>query len=352
LRLDASNLPAFARGCAVLAAGASGDPELGLVIALRAVEEHGPIEVIDPADLDDGALVMPCGAIGAPTIADERIWNGDEGGVLRDAVERLHGSTVRALMCFEIGGANGLLPVGWAARLGLPLVDADGKGRTFPGLHQQAMHLAGVPAGPMAMTDGRGNTLVLRAVDEGWAERLARGVAASLGGVCAGALYCMPAERARTATVAGSPARAVAIGQAVAGTREARRRPIAIADALGAAMLIEGRLVDVERRAGHGFVQGAATVQGAGRDAGRQLRLELQNEYLLALEDGEVRAAVPDLICVLAGDTGDPIATEGLRYGQNVAVIAARAPDIWLTGDALALVGPGAFGYEVEYASV
>ena len=51
---------------------------------------------------------------------------------------------VAALMAAEIGGGNGLLPITWAARLGLPLVDADGMGRAFPEVPQVTMHLAGI----------------------------------------------------------------------------------------------------------------------------------------------------------------------------------------------------------------
>jgi DUF917 family protein len=127
-RLDASNLPALARGCAVLGAGGGGDPALGLTMALHAVAEHGPVTVIDAAELPDEALVMPCGLLGSPTIAEERIWSGEEGRLLAAVAQRLRGEPVGALMAYEIGGVNGLLPVAWAARMGVALVDADGRG--------------------------------------------------------------------------------------------------------------------------------------------------------------------------------------------------------------------------------
>ena len=167
-RLDAPNLPALAAGCAAVGAGGGGDPDLALTMALRAVAEHGPVHVVGLDDIDDDALVMPCGMVGAPTIADERVWSGDEGATLLDMVTRLHGRPVQALMPLQIGGANGVLPVTWAARLGLPLADADGTGRAFPELQQQAMHLGGVAAGPVVLTDGRGNTIVIHLGDDVW----------------------------------------------------------------------------------------------------------------------------------------------------------------------------------------
>jgi DUF917 family protein len=350
VRLDASNLPALARGCALLGAGGGGDPDVSLTMALRAVGEYGPVRVVAVDDVPADGLIMPCGLIGAPTVAIERVWNGDEGRMLRDAVETLEGRHVDAVMPYEIGGANGLLPVTWAARLGLPLVDADGMGRAFPEMQQQAMHLAGVPASPVVLTDGRGNVVVLRALDNVWAERLTRNAASGLGGVCAGALYCMTGARARDAVIAGSVSRAIGLGEAMANA--SRGGSVAVARALGATLLIEGKIIDVERYTDGGFVHGSATVEGLLADAGRQLRLELQNEFLVALEEGAVRAAVPDVISVLTTHGGDPLVTELLRYGQRVSVITTPAPEVWRSAAGLAVVGPGAFGYRVGHPSL
>ncbi|MET0817264.1 MAG: DUF917 domain-containing protein, partial [Solirubrobacteraceae bacterium] len=296
MRLDAQNLGSLARGCALLGAGGGGDPELGLIMALMAVEEHGPVEVVALEDLADDALIMPCGLVGSPAIASEKIWGGDEGRTLRNAVERLRTEAVAALMCYSQAGANGLLPVMWAARIGLPLVDADGMGRAFPELHQQAMHLAGVPASPVVVTDGRSNAKVLYCADDAWAERMARSAAACFGGVCAGALYCLTALEARGAAISGSLSRAIGIGEALS-AHAVSERIDALCELHGAVVVIEGRVVNVERRAAEGFVSGSATIQEEASGA-RQLRLELQNEFLLAIEDGVVRAAVPDLISV------------------------------------------------------
>lgn len=350
-RLDASNLPAVARGCAVLGAGGGGDTDLPLLMALRAVEEHGPVPLVRLGELPDDGLVMPCGSIGSPAVATERLWSGDEGFVLRDTVEAMRGQRVCALMCFTVGGANGVLPVTWAARLGLPLVDADGMGRALSGLHRQAMHLAGIAAGPVVLTDGRGNTMVLHPDDDDWAERLARGATGTLGGVCAATLYLMTVEEAPAAAIEGSISRAFHLGDALGALGEAgRQAPVGVA--LGGTLLIRGKVVDVERRVDEGFVHGSATVAGTAECEGRHLRLELQNEFLLAIDDGLPRAAVPDVISVLASDTGDPVATERLAYGERVTVVALPAPDVWRSEAGLSMSGPRAFGYDVDYAAI
>ncbi|MEA2290195.1 MAG: uncharacterized protein QOD55_2192 [Solirubrobacteraceae bacterium] len=347
VRLDASNLPALARGCAVLGAGGGGDPELGLAMALEAVAEHGPLTVVDADALPADAVVMPCGLMGSPTIAQERIWSGDEGDVLAEAVQRVGGAPVGAVLPLEIGGVNGPLAVTWAARMRRPLVDADGRGRSFPELSQQAMHLAGIGVAPVVLADGHGTTLVLESDDDARVERLARGAVTGMGGVCAVALSCMTAAEIRDVVVAGSLSLAVALGEAM-DAPSGPGRVAALVEALGAVVLIEGRARDLERRPGRGSV----TVQGRGDGAARELRLELQNEFLLALEEGAVRAAVPDLISVLASETCEPVTTEQLHHGEHVTVIAAPAPAIWRSEAGLALAGPRAFGYDVAYAPV
>src|SRR5437016_9323555 len=134
--LDPDSLRALARGCAVLGAGGGGDTYIALLQALQATEDHGPAPLVDLDELPDDSLIMPCGGIGAPTVSIEKIENGDEGDRLREHLQYVTDRQVAALMAAEIGGANGLLPVAWAARMGLPLVDADGMGRAFPEVPQ------------------------------------------------------------------------------------------------------------------------------------------------------------------------------------------------------------------------
>ena len=54
---------------------------------------------------------------------------------------------------------------------------------------------------------------------------------------------------------------------------------------------------------------------------------------------------VPDLIMNLELETGEPITTETLRFGQRLATIALPAHDLMKTPEALKVVGPKAFGY-------
>jgi DUF917 family protein len=350
VRLDETSLPAYARGCAILGAGGGGDTSVGLLMALQAVGDYGPVEVVDLDALPDDGFIMPCGGIGAPTVSIEKIEGGDEVLRLREQLERLWGRSVTALMCGEIGGSNGLIPVAWAARAGLPVVDADGMGRAFPEVFQVAMEVAGISPTPGVMTDERGNVVVFHAISGTWMERMERALSVEFGGMSWSTEYQMTVEQARAATVRGSVTLAARIGRAVL---EAEEDPLAaLAEVVSGYILIEGKVTDVERRTEGGFVRGSVTIEGLRSDAGRILRLELQNENLVALEDGAPLAMVPDIITVIDSESASAISTERIRYGQRVGVVAFPCDPLWRTPRGLELAGPRAFGYEFDYVPV
>jgi DUF917 family protein len=199
------------------------------------------------------------------------------------------------------------------------------------------------------MSDIVGNVVTIRPIDGLWSERLARAVCVAAGSHALMADYILTAARARGAVIEGTVTRALEVGRSTEGTAE----PLpALQRELGAARLITGKLTDVERRTTGGFVRGTATIEGTGDDRGRTLRLELQNENLVAVEDGEVRAMVPDLITVLDTETAAAIQTESLRYGQRVAVLAWPCDPLWRTPKGLETAGPRAFGYDLEYVPI
>ena len=58
---------------------------------------------------------------------------------------------------------------------------------------------------------------------------------------------------------------------------------------------------------------------------------------------------VPDLICIVTDETGEPVTPELLRYGTRVAVLGVPAPEALKVDQALSVVGPIPFGYDVPY---
>ena len=115
-------------------------------------------------------------------------------------------------------------------------------------------------------------------------------------------------------------------------------------------ILFIGKVVDVERRTSAGFARGALSIDGLDEHRGDRMSIEFQNENLIARRDGDIVCTVPDLICAVATESGEPITTEVMRYGLRVTVLGFPAPDLWTTPAGLAVVGPRAFGYELDYS--
>jgi DUF917 family protein len=141
---------------------------------------------------------------------------------------------------------------------------------------------------------------------------------------------------------------AIEIGRAVLAARVALDNPVdAALSVAGGQRLFHGKIVDVERRLLGGFARGVLQLEGSGSDAGRALRIDFQNENLIArTDDGEILAVVPDLICLVDEDSSEPITTEIVRYGLRVVVLGIPAPQMLKTPEALRVIGPEAFGYE------
>lgn len=347
--LDSGDVPALALGCAVFGTGGGGNVGTGSWAARYALDKHGPVRLISLSDLADEDIVLPMHAIGAPTVSQEMLPSGREPGLIRDQVEQALGRPVAALMPGEIGGANGVRSVGWAAALGLPVLDADGMGRAFPEINMVAMHIRGLHPRLLVMADVLGNVTTIRPLDGPWAERMARAICVASGSTALMTSYVMTAGQARGAVIESTVSQALQIGELLL------RKGASITNlcgALGATQIVTGKITDLERSDGGGFVRGSVVITGVAADRGRLIRLEIQNENLVVLEDGAAVATVPDLIVILDSETAHALGTDGLQYGQRVTVIAWPCDPIWRTSEGLRKTGPAAFGYDLDFRPI
>ncbi len=343
------DLDDLAFGAALFGTGGGGSVDGQLLSAKAALAELGPVPLVDIDDLPPDSLVMPLSGIGAPVVSHEVLRNGHEAALIRAAVERELGRPVAAVMSSELGGGNGVEPVMWAARLGLPIVDGDGMGRAFPEVQMVTYYVCDMPVTPVFLSDVQGNVTVVHPVSGEWSEPIARSVTVAMGSSALMADYVLPAGVVKDAIVRSSMSRAIRVGRAV----RTSTSPLAAIEAeLNATRLITGKIREIERRTGGGFVRGSVIVEGSGADRDRLLRIEIQNENLIALEDGQPLAVVPDLISVVDSTTGRAIATEELKYGLRVAVMAWPCDPIWRTPKGLRTAGPEAFGYDVTYVPI
>jgi hypothetical protein len=346
-----ADLEAIEIGANVLGTGGGGNPYTTKLYARELLKQGKRIAVVDPLSLPDDALVVAVGGVGAPTVSIERIIRGDEFLYAVRALEQYVGRKVDALISSEIGGSNSMRPLITAALSDLFVVDGDGMGRAFPELQMSTFFIYGLPVAPVALCDIRYNVVVLHEIrDSLWLERLARAVTIQMGCHAACAMAPWRGEEIKRAAVLHTLTQARMIGECVLEARQRQEDPVlALVATQQGVILFQGKIVDVQRRITGGFARGRVTIEGLGADQGRQMTIEFQNENLIARDGETVVCTVPDLICILDRDTATPINTELLRYGFRVTVIGLPAPAPLVTDQALRVVGPQAFGYDVPY---
>ncbi len=343
----------IALGAAVLGTGGGGDSYIGRLMAAQAIQDYGPVELITVDEMGDDDWSVAIAMMGAPTVMVEKMPGGGEAEHAFRAVQSYLGKPIHYIYSIEAGGINSTIPIALAAKLRLPLLDLDGMGRAFPEIQMVTHNLFGITATPFTMADEKGNSAVLATIDNRWMETFARSIAVNMGATAHIACYAASGQQQKEAAVPGTMSLAETIGRGIREARVEHHDPVQrICELTRGHVIFHGKIVDVQRRTVAGFARGDAILEGIGEDAGHQLSVQFQNENLVAAKNGEIIATVPDLITLVEEETGEPITTEGLRYGFRVKVLGMPCHPHWRTAAALKVVGPGYFGYEVEYVPV
>jgi len=351
--LTTQDVKDMAVGAAILGSGGGGDPYIGMLMAIQAIERGKKVELVEPDVVDDNDFVVPVAMMGTPTVLIEKIPGGDEVLWVLRSIEKYYGREANYITPIEAGGVNSMIPIVAAAYTGKPLLNGDGMGRAFPELQMVTFHLIGVKATPMVLSDERGNTVILDTIDNFWAEKIARVITIKFGGSAYIAIYAMMGRDYRRGVVKRAPLLALELGKTI---REAKRRGVNVFDAIlditKGFTLFKGKIVDVARFNIGGFARGEVTIEGFDEFKNSRMIVKFQNENLVAIKDGEVVATTPDIISILDIETAKPITTERLRYGLRVVVIGIPCDEKWRTEEGLKVVGPKYFGYDVDYIPI
>jgi len=355
VHLDADALEDLSLGAVFLATGGGGDPYVSFLLARQALQEKGPVELLDPDDVDDAARVVTIGGVGAPTVSLELLPSRSDALQTLRAFERHVGHRADAVVSFEIGGGNSLIPLIAAVDAGIPVIDGDGMGRALPEAQMMTYPISGVAPTPAIGRDYAGNVQVFETPSILDYEKQIRKFALENGGMVTAAEHPMTGRQLKASVVPRTVTFSVRLGRVLRenrGNAKAILAPLqdAFADSIysGVHHLYTGKVTDSSSRIMGGYDIGEATIE-AFDGALPPMTLNIKNEFLLARIGDRVVATVPDLITVVDFETSTPINAERLRYGQRVTVFGIGCPEFYRRDEALRYVAPRCFGFDLDY---
>ena len=401
--LSETDLEWLANGCYILGCGGGGNPHATLLQAREALRRGHTMRIADAADLPPSCILLPTGEMGSPMVSMDRPGSNLVKDSLANMISYQGIKDLVGLVCFEIGGMNGInhLMEGSSAAYNVPLVDGDLMGRAFPTLEMISLNAAGSARVdelmPISLASGDGTNLIMQGcknVDS--VDRILRASCVEMSCAAGVTLRPMTAREMTTSAILRSHSLAWRLGRAVK-KFQTEQSTESIADSLirefgglgSAKQIFEGKIVATDNRLIKGHSYGSITVEGLTTDSSEEndrgimesLKITFKNENLLAEVNAsdstepkvssmrfllcltsyhllricasqssltlylKILATVPDLIMVLDSRTGQALGCPEYRYGLKVIVLAATSHPIWTTPRGLDISGPEAFGY-------
>ncbi len=358
MKLTAEHLQDLSAGAVFLATGGGGDPYVSYLLTHQVLTACGPVDLIPASELDDEAYVVTIGDVGAPSVSLELLPSIDDPERALRAFEKHVGRRVDAVVSFEVGGGNSMVPIMAAAGCGIPVIDGDGMGRALPEAQMMTFPIAGVAPTPALGIDYAGNIVTFQTDKTATYERHVRSITQAMGGMITTVEHPMTGAQVKSSIVPGTISFAIELGRIL---REYRGNAQRIFEPLSEAFrgslygemhhIYTGKVVDYASAVVGGFDVGEAIIESFTGDVA-PLRLNVKNEFLVARIADQVVASVPDLITVLDYETSTPINAERLRYGQRVTVYGIGCPDYYRQQKALAVVAPRCFGFDFDFVPI
>ena len=317
------------------------------------LDRNGPVALRPVAGIAPPTRCVSVCVIGSGSALADLPPAGDEFALAVQRLERLQRVSFAALYPLAAATVSALVPVAAASQLGVPLLDADGMGRTFAPIHHTAMHLAGVSPTPLVAHGPTGESVLIDVYAGPRASRLLRGNVETLGGWAALAAYPTTAGVLRRAALHGTMSRLVNVGRLLLERTDPDLVVGRLAGMTGCRRVGRGRIVELEHlsrpfdRTIPGHPSSLVVDESGGR--GRQLRIELRSEIVAVFADGSLVAAAPDVICLLDVSRGELATLDSLEPGDLVDVLVTPADDIWYSAEGLALVGPESHGINLDH---
>ncbi len=336
--LKERDVKAIIYATALMGAGGGGSLEHGLFyLNTYARNREIAVKMISVDEMEDGTYAGVLAGMGSPVKFRE---SGTD--FLVKSVTAYEGLKEKAaamerrltnVFPIEYGAGNSFVPMLTAMECNAPFVDVDPCGRAVPALNTTPFAINGLATAPCVLSNGKGDVVVADPVDPFDAvglETLCRNVCVAFGMVMGIAGWMANKEQMKEFLVPDAYTKALKVGHVILDAIE-KRLDIGteLRKVVECRELWRGKLVRHELAVEKGFDFGRTYYEGIEDYAGRQFRIDYQNENLVAYEGNQAVLTVPDLICTLNLDTGCPVTNAELEEGQNILVLAMPAPKAW-----------------------
>ncbi len=332
-QLSRQDLMDLVDGAAIFSAGGGGDPEVGYNIVERLMDKSYTVELVEPVEVPEDAVVVNFACVGATSSV---AYHGEAALKTFEMLEEYLGKKAFAVIPVELGGFNTLAAVDVAARHGIPVVDADGAGRSVPEVHLKVYTIDDISLAPMAIADVDAQNIVIvkQTKDSESAERIARILASEWSQTAYTARRILTGSQVKTSPVLSTVSKAMRIGMLL---RKAVDPIGAVVKETSGFKLFEGTATRVERETQGGFTWTTVTLEGDHECKGSKFTFKAKNEILVANKDGKLSAVAPDIITAVQPETGKCITAEKIRKEDKLVVMGIPAPEKWRTKKGLEL---------------
>jgi DUF917 family protein len=320
--LNERSLSDILDGATILAAGGGGPVQAGKALLKSIVASKTFPKLLSLDEISDSARVGVPIAMGSCATLLENLLDYQMVAAM-ETFKKLVGH-VDALIPVETGQVNTLAVLYTAAKVGIPVLDADGTGRSIPEFKNTVFYSARVDPNPYVMVDSIGNQVILNATSVDDVDRIGRTICTEMGGLNGTAGICSSGAKIKEIAVPGTITWCERLGKLL---RENENTDAAqsIAGENSGFLLIRGSIDRIESRVVHGHDYGALLVRGNGKFKNQTVRVAFKNEGLIAYKNGRPAVISPDHIFMLDLFTQRPVTFTDAAEGLPVTVVALRS---------------------------
>ena len=358
----------FVRGCTFYGTGGGGDYETGVELLMTQINKGLEVGWVDSLDIkDDEYTICPFLMGSIAPITEATIKEMKTFGLLEQkydfkdvlalsvkALEKYLNKKVKALVPIELGGANAAACIAAAAENGIVALDGDYTGRAIPEIQQTTPYIFEKSLLPITSCDGWGNMAIIdEAINWQMAERIGKLISAAGYSVCGQAGFMMNGKDTKEIILHGTLTECYELGKMIREEREAGRNPIeTVIKKLNGWVLCKGTVTKKEWEDRVGYYWGYHTITGEETYEDTNLKIWYKNENHICWKNDEIFVTSPDMLIVVNAETCEPYTNNKIEEGQKVAVIALKSRDVFRKPRGISVLGPKAFGYDVEYVPV